>query len=150
MTLSGVTFGYRTGEEVVRDVSLVVADPDELQQVTLNLVVNAIQAMPSGGTIEIGLRGLTRRKPGLDHVPLARWIEIAILDEGVGIPEELRERIFEPFYSTKQEGGTGLGLAVALGIVKDSDGWMEIDGGPRGGSVFRVYLPASDEAVASA
>lgn len=123
----------------------VIADADELQQVTLNLLLNAMQAMPDGGRIEIRLRGRTRRKPGLDLAPPARYVEMEVADEGVGIPPEDRERIFEPFYSTKQDlGGTGLGLAVTLGIVKDSDGWMEIDGGSRGGSLFRVFLPAAD------
>ena len=123
----------------------VIADADELQQVTLNLLVNAIQAMPAGGRIDIRMAGCTRRKPGLEMAPAGHYIELAVSDDGVGIAPEDRERIFEPFYSTKQEdGGTGLGLAVTLGIVKDSDGWMEIgDEQPGQGSTFRVFLPAS-------
>jgi signal transduction histidine kinase len=124
---------------------VVLADADELQQVLLNLLVNAIQSMPRGGAIEIALRGLVRRKPGLDMAPPGRYVLMQVADEGVGIPLEDRERIFEPFYSTKQgEGGTGLGLAVSLGIVKDHDGWIEIDAAPQQGSVFRVFLPAPD------
>ena len=73
---------------------------------------------------------------------------------GVGIPVADRERIFEPFYTTKQgeskEGGTGLGLAVSVGIVKDHDGWMEIDSRPGGGTIFRVFLPASEAAELAA
>ena len=73
---------------------------------------------------------------------------LEVADTGVGIPEADRERIFEPFYSTKQgasdeDGGTGLGLAVSVGIVKDHDGWIEIDSRPEGGTIFRVFLPAA-------
>jgi signal transduction histidine kinase len=105
-----------------------------------------MQSMRRGGAIDIALRGTLRRKPGLDLAPPSRYVALEVQDEGVGIRPEDRERIFEPFYSTKQgDGGTGLGLAVALGIVKDHDGWIEIDGGARGGTLFRVYLPAPDD-----
>jgi len=128
----------------------VEGDADQLQQVCLNLCINAIQAMPDGGALEIGIRGVSRRKPGLDVAPPGRYVVFEIADAGVGIPEEDRERIFEPFYSTKQDGGgTGLGLAVAQGIVKDHDGWIEIEGRPTGGTIFRVFLPAV-ESVAQA
>ncbi len=125
----------------------VVGDADQLQQVCLNLCINAIQAMPSGGSMQIAIRGVSRRKPGLDMAPPGRYVVVEVADSGVGIPEADRERIFEPFYSTKQDGGgTGLGLAVAHGIVKDHDGWIEIEGRPEGGTIFRVFLPAEPEA----
>jgi signal transduction histidine kinase len=143
------------------DSAAVVADADQLQQVCLNLCINAIQAIveaegakrrgeitpPSigAGSIEIALRGVSRRKPGLDVAPPGRYVVLEVSDSGIGIPAEDRERIFEPFYSTKQDGGgTGLGLAVAQGIVKDHDGWIEIEGRPGGGTVFRVFLPAPE------
>jgi signal transduction histidine kinase len=124
----------------------VVGDPDQLQQVCLNLCVNALQAMPHGGRLTVSLRGVSRRRPGLDAAPMLRFVILSIADTGVGIPEADRERIFEPFYSTKpptedDPGGTGLGLAVSNGIVKDHDGWIEIDAPPSGGTVFKVYLP---------
>lgn len=124
---------------------VVLADADEAQQVGINLVMNAMQAMPSGGVIELGLCGLLRRKPGLDRAPPGRYVVLSVADQGPGIADEDRERIFEPFYSTKHAGGgTGLGLAVSLGIVKEHDGWIEIDGAPGGGTVFRVFLPAAE------
>ncbi len=77
---------------------------------------------------------------------MLRFVVLSIADSGVGIPEADRERIFEPFYSTKNEEdgptGTGLGLAVSNGIVKDHDGWIEIEAPPEGGTIFRVFLPA--------
>ncbi len=131
---------------------IVAGDSDQLQQVCLNLCVNAIQAMPQGGLIQIGVRGMKRRRPGLDVSAPGRYVTLEIADSGPGIPVALRERIFEPFYSTKQfdpngardSGGTGLGLAVSVGIVKDHDGWIDIDDRPGGGTIFRVFLPAYD------
>jgi signal transduction histidine kinase len=127
---------------------LVIADPDQLQQVALNLCLNAIQAMPDGGALELTTRAEVRRRPGLDAAPPGRYVILEVADTGAGIPVENRERIFEPFYSTKgggkDGGGTGLGLAVSVGIVKDHDGWIEIDSEVGTGSIFRVYLPASE------
>jgi two-component system NtrC family sensor kinase len=126
----------------------VPGDSDQLQQVLLNLCVNAIQAMPGGGRLTVELRGLSRRRPGLEEAQPGRFVVVAVRDTGVGIPFASRDRIFEPFYSTKtsssEEGpnGTGLGLAVSNGIVKDHDGWIEIDAPDGGGTVFRVFLPA--------
>jgi signal transduction histidine kinase len=132
---------------------IVQGDSDQLQQVCLNLCVNAIQAMPSGGSLELATRALIRRRPGLDAADPGRYVVLEVCDTGGGIPVADRERIFEPFYSTKQGegssskgGGTGLGLAVSVGIVKDHDGWMEIDNRAGGGTIFRVFLPASEAA----
>jgi signal transduction histidine kinase len=145
---SGVNVNMRAftkeSGEGVPETPEVFADADELQQVCLNLCMNAIQAMPRGGAIDVTTRGLLRRKPGLDLAPPGRYVLLEVRDHGVGIPPEDRERIFEPFYSTKQDGGTGLGLAVSLGIVKDHDGWIDVDAGPGGGTIFRVYLPAPE------
>jgi signal transduction histidine kinase len=131
---------------------VVRGDADQLQQVCLNLCVNAIQAMPQGGSLELATRALVRRRPGLDVAEPGRYVVLEVADTGVGIPEEDRERIFEPFYSTKSPSsdgknvfGSGLGLAVSVGIVKDHDGWIEIasrNGGP--GTLFRVFLPAAE------
>src|SRR5262249_34924213 len=118
------------------EVPVVVGDADQLQQVCLNLCLNAVQAMPGGGQLELSLLGLVRRRPGLDRSPPGAYVMLAVSDTGVGIPEEDKERIFEPFYSTKltgegeRQGGTGLGLSVSAGIVKDHDGWIEIEGRP--------------------
>jgi signal transduction histidine kinase len=107
--------------------------------------------MPQGGALELATRAMVRRRPGLDVAEPNRYVVLEVSDTGVGIPVEDRERIFEPFYSTKSpssdnkdSGGTGLGLAVSVGIVKDHDGWIEIDNRSGGGTVFRVYLPAAE------
>ena len=126
---------------------IVLGDGDQLQQVCLNLCLNAIQAMPQGGLLELRTRALVRRRPGLETAEPGRYVVLEVADSGPGIPVEDRERIFEPFYSTKApgaQGGTGLGLAVSVGIVKDHDGWIEIDDRPGGGTIFRVFVPATD------
>jgi signal transduction histidine kinase len=118
-------------------------DPDQLQQVCLNLLMNAIHAMPTGGTLRIATTRVVRRKGGLDLAAPGEYVVLEISDSGAGIPEAHRDRIFEPFFTTRDEGqGTGLGLAVSNGIVKDHDGWIEVESpGAAGGAVFRVYLP---------
>jgi signal transduction histidine kinase len=129
----------------------VPGDPDQFQQVCLNLLMNAIHAMPAGGTLRIAVECLVRRKGGLDLAAPAEYVVLEITDSGSGIPEAHRDKIFEPFFTTRDEGqGTGLGLAVSNGIVKDHDGWIEVEspGGEAGGAVFRVYLPTGAALVA--
>jgi len=128
----------------------VPGDPDQIQQVCLNLLMNAIHAMPSGGTLRITAERVTRRKEGLDLASPAPYAMLEIADSGPGIPPENRGKIFEPFFTTKDEGqGTGLGLAVSHGIVKDHDGWIEVDSPAEGGAVFRVFLPCAASAAVS-
>jgi signal transduction histidine kinase len=125
----------------------VPGDPDQIQQVCLNLIMNAIHAMPNGGKLRVATTRMVRRKGGLDLAPPAEYAALTIADSGPGIPAADREKIFEPFFTTKDEGqGTGLGLAVSHGIVKDHDGWIEVDSPPAGGAEFRVYLPCSTSA----
>jgi signal transduction histidine kinase len=121
---------------------------DQLQQVLLNLYMNAIEAMPGGGILEVRTRRIARRRPGLEVDPERRYAVLEVVDNGVGIGEKDRAKLFEAFYTSKADtGGTGLGLSVAHGIVKDHDGWIEIDDhaqGPQGqGTIFRVFLPES-------
>jgi signal transduction histidine kinase len=129
------------------DLPDVPGDPDQLQQVCLNLLMNAIHAMPTGGTLRIATERVVRRKGDLDLVAPAEYVVLEISDSGSGIPEAHRDKIFEPFFTTRDEGqGTGLGLAVSNGIVKDHDGWIEVESpggaGPGdAGAVFRVFLP---------
>jgi signal transduction histidine kinase len=105
----------------------VPGDPDQLQQVCLNLLMNAVQAMPHGGRLTVGLRVVTRRKEGLDLAAPAPYALLEIADTGPGVPAAERDKVFEPFFTTKSEGqGTGLGLAVSLGIVREHDGWIEV------------------------
>ncbi len=117
-------------------------DPAEIQQVCLNLLNNALFAMPEGGQLNVTVSRVIRRKEGLDLSPPAAFLMLEVADSGPGVPPENRELVFEPFFTTKDTGqGTGLGLAVSQGIVKDHDGWMEVGDRPQGGAVFRVFLP---------
>ncbi|HWG57358.1 MAG TPA: PAS domain S-box protein, partial [Gaiellaceae bacterium] len=121
----------------------VMADPDQLTQVLMNIALNARDAMPEGGDLTIST-GLVELETGL-HVA------ISVADSGCGMDEETRARIFEPFFTTKDAGkGTGLGLATACGIVVQSGGSIEVASTPGGGSTFRVLLPAARVAAARA
>lgn len=125
----------------------VKGDSDQLQQVLLNLLLNAIEAMPGGGQIRVETSLVTRRRPGLEVAPEQPVVVVEITDTGPGIDEAARDKIFEPFYTTKEgRGGTGLGLSVSHGIIKEHDGWIEVDAGPTGaGTAFRICLPAAQE-----
>lgn len=120
-------------------------DGRQLEQVIMNLVVNARDAMPDGGTISID----TRERHFQDDtkfdrvtVPAGRYVSIEVRDTGCGIPQEVLPKIFEPFYSTKEVGeGTGLGLSTAYGIVKQTGGFIFADSTVGVGSVFTVLLP---------
>jgi signal transduction histidine kinase len=127
-----------------RGLAAVPGNRDQLQQVLLNLYMNAIEAMPDGGVLEVRTRRATRRRPGLEVDPERHYAVIEVADTGTGIDEKDKAKIFEAFYTSKADsGGTGLGLSVAHGIVKDHDGWIEIaDHAAAGrGTVFSVYLP---------
>ena len=130
----------------------VPGDPDQIQQVCLNLLMNALHAMPEGGRLRVWLDVVSRRKGGLDLSAPAQYVMLEIIDSGAGRSSGNRENIFEPFFTTKDEGqGTGLGLAVSHGIVKDHDGWIEVESPPAGatrGTALRVYLPVGVASVA--
>jgi signal transduction histidine kinase len=134
--------GVRTKLELDETLPSVNGRPDQLQQVLLNLFINAIEAMPAGGKLEVTTSQVVRRRPGLEEVEPESCAVLAVSDSGEGVAADLRERVFEPFYTSKdREGGTGLGLAVSQGIVREHDGWLEIDEAPGGGARFRVFLP---------
>ena len=112
----------------------VFADPEQIEQVLLNLLSNAVDAMPRGGTIRINL--------GQDAPAEGSRVKLEVADEGVGIPPEVQGRIFDPFFSTKEIGkGTGLGLAISYGIVKDHGGDILVRSQPGQGTTFTIYLP---------
>ncbi len=132
----------RTRLDRAEGLPLVDGDADRLQQVLINLLLNAMQAMPEGGSLTIETQAIRRTRPGLETGAEQDFVVLVVSDTGVGIPPEVRDKVFEPFYTTKEgQGGTGLGLAVCSGIVKEHDGWMDLDDAPGGGTVFRVYLP---------
>ena len=126
----------------------VKADPDQLARVLLNIAINARDAMPNGGRLSIETRNVTvpTRNGGPDTA--GEYVLVAMSDTGCGIPLESRGRLFEPFYTTKPQGqGTGLGLAVVDGIVKQSGGWIDVDSELNVGTTFQIFLPASDRRV---
>lgn len=121
-------------------------DTEQLRQVLINLVTNAWQAMPQGGSIEVhvGRRGGVQPPPGFDRAA-ACYACLSVTDQGEGIPEEDLHHIFDPFFTTKGVGeGTGLGLSVACGIVHDHGGWMDVVSKPGEGTCFTIYLPMED------
>jgi len=133
----------KTRIETAAVVPQVAGDADRLQQVLINLLLNAVQAMPEGGSLTVAIEAVRRARPGLEGGAEAEFVSVAISDTGTGIPADIRDKIFDPFYTTKEgEGGTGLGLAVCSGIVKEHDGWIDVDDAPGGGTVFRVFVPA--------
>lgn len=134
------------------DLWQVQADPTQLQQVLLNLCVNARDAMPAGGKILITAKNMTvdEHYAAMNiEARVGSYVKIEVEDNGCGIPPEILERIFDPFFTTKPVGeGTGLGLATTLAIVKSHDGYIRAYSEPDKGTRFRIYLPADPAAVA--
>jgi two-component system NtrC family sensor kinase len=142
-----------SGISLVPDLSLdlpwISIDSNQIKQVLINLIHNAIQAMPQGGCLTIcstreQRQASERVAPSdTDESPAGDdWVCIRITDTGVGIQADILERIFEPFFSTRPAGkGTGLGLSVSYGIIASHDGWIEVDSLPGQGSSFRIFLP---------
>ncbi len=119
----------------------VLADPDQLQQVFLNLATNALDAMPDGGRLRIGLTTTSAAHPEHRGEPRP-CVAVAFADDGVGIAPEDLPQVFDPFYTTKDAGrGTGLGLSVSYGILEEHGGWFDVRSGPGAGSTFTVVLP---------
>jgi two-component system NtrC family sensor kinase len=120
-------------------------DADQLQQVMMNLLTNAIQAMPVGGNIELGIHRVHTHSPEEKEVADSEYNCIYIQDNGQGISKENIGHIFEPFFTTKETGeGTGLGLSIVYGIIRENNGWIEVTSEQNKGSQFFIYLPVED------
>jgi PAS domain S-box-containing protein len=147
------------GEQILLETQLgenvgpVWADPGELQQVLLNLCVNARDALPPGGQLRLATDSILLNVHSLDSrfsIGPGRYAVFIVADNGCGMTSAVRERIFEPFFTTKAVGkGTGLGLAVAYGIVQQHKGAIRVDSEPGKGTTFRVYLPMLEKTAAA-
>ena len=120
-------------------VSWVFVDPSELERVLLNLVVNARDAMPSGGQVRVVLRESTPRRPSGQG---GHFVSLEVTDTGTGMDGDTLKRMFDPFFTTKGAAGTGLGMAIVQQIVVLSGGFVEVESVPGAGSTVRVFLPA--------
>lgn len=135
-----------------RDVGLVKVDQGQLEQVIINLVVNSRDAMPDGGSVTIHTRNHLQEFTtlrGQDTMPPGRYVLIEVKDSGIGISPENIQRIFEPFFSTKEIGsGTGLGLSTVYGIVRQTGGFIGVESALGVGTTINVYLPVYEQADA--
>jgi PAS domain S-box-containing protein len=140
--------------DVGSDLPAIEGDRGQLEQVILNLCLNARDAMPHGGKLRLCAdvvepAVVRQRSPRAIDAP--RWLRIAIVDSGVGMSAEVREHVFEPFFTTKPAGkGAGLGLSTAYGIVHGHNGFLRVDSEPGRGSRFEMFLPAASEQAAAA
>ncbi len=145
--------------DLARDLAAVEGDAGQLEHTLLNLCINARDAMPDGGLLLIETRNesvppedarrISESTGGSPGSPPGRFISLSVTDTGIGIPTDDIPRIFEPFFTTKEPGkGTGMGLAMAYGIVKSHGGVMDVRSSPGIGSTFRMLLPASPEEAA--
>jgi signal transduction histidine kinase len=132
--------------ELAAELPPAVVDPGQMDQVLMNLAINARDAMPGGGELRIAtrLRQIGSRDDAVGErvLPSGSWIELLVEDNGTGMSAEVRERLFEPFFTTKEPGrGTGLGLSTVYGIVEQSGGTITVDSTPGLGTRFTVLLP---------
>ena len=131
--------------ECAEDVGLVTVDVGQVEQVLMNLAINAQDAMPAGGVLTFSLQTAvldeewTRSRPG---AKAGDYVSLTVSDTGTGMDEATRKRVFEPFFTTKEMGkGTGLGLSTVYGIVNQHDGYIDVDSEPGWGTVFTIYFP---------
>ena len=148
------------GEDIVMTVTgkashgFVRVDPGQVEQVVMNLVVNARDAMPQGGRVTVEAADAVLGSDALAELPEAKpgaYVMLSVSDTGSGMPPEVRARIFEPYFTTKDVGkGTGLGLSTVYGIIRQSDGHISLSSEPGLGTTFRIYLPRAEAPVAAA
>jgi signal transduction histidine kinase len=141
-------------QNLAPDTDKIIADPTQMHQVLMNLCMNAYQAMPKGGILEILLNNVKLNKrlsAKFDDLEPGSYIRLTIRDTGYGMDKKTLERIFDPFFTTKySETGTGMGLSVVHGIVKNHNGDIIVQSEPGVGTTFQIYLPtikSVDEAL---
>jgi two-component system, cell cycle sensor histidine kinase and response regulator CckA len=135
-------------QRLTEDLWTLEVDRGQMEQVLMNLYVNAWHAMPGGGEIYLETENVSLADE--ETLPFAikagKYVKISVTDTGVGMDEKIRERIFDPFFTTKEMGrGTGLGLAMVYGIIKGHDGMVRVYSEPSRGTTFHIYLPASEK-----
>ncbi len=145
------------GESIQKKLTLsqqplvVLADSSQLEQVLVNLATNARDAMRSGGTLTIALEQAEVDRnfcQGYGYGEPGKYALITVADSGIGIPKDIQQKIFDPFFTTKDTGkGTGLGLAMVWGIIKQHKGYVVVDSSPGEGSRFKIYLPLTEQSV---
>jgi two-component system cell cycle sensor histidine kinase/response regulator CckA len=139
--------------ELAKNLSPIEADRGQMEQVLLNLFVNAGDAMPGGGQLTLRTVNASHSdmKGRLYEPKRGKYVLLAVTDTGIGMDKEIRDRIFDPFFTTKEMGrGTGLGLASAYGIVKGHAGYIDVASKPGKGTTFSIYLPASEKTISQA
>jgi signal transduction histidine kinase len=151
-TIAGLELLYRPllGSEIKLSCSFdprlprINADPAQIEQVVVNLIVNARDAMPLGGELELQTATATSAEAAADGGPHAALVRFSVKDSGAGMSATVKSRIFEPFFTTKAPGkGTGLGLSTVYGIVRQSGGFITVDSEIGHGTTFHVFLPQS-------
>ncbi|MHC4872879.1 MAG: PAS domain S-box protein [Planctomycetota bacterium] len=135
--------------DVPQDLWVCNFDKNQIGQVVDNLIINAQQAMPDGGTIELTARNVTFAEKEHPTLIKGNYIKLSVKDYGIGMPKEIISKIFDPFYTTKIKGH-GLGLATCYSIIDRHDGSIDVDSEPGKGTTFNIYLPASMESASSA
>ena len=128
---------------LARELPAIMADPNQITQMLLNLCVNARDAMPDGGRLALKTAVVDEKDLGeYGDLKAEKYVSIEVIDSGTGMDENVQSKIFEPFFTTKEIGyGTGLGLAVVYGIIKSHNGFVQVKSKPMGGTTFHLYFP---------
>ena len=132
--------------DIPENILLIEADKGQLNQVFSNLVINAVQAMPEGGVIKIYVENINLADRDLLPLQKGRYVEVRVEDHGIGVSQEYLQKIFDPYFTTKPKGN-GLGLATTFSIIKKHDGHISVESEIGVGTIFRIYLPASNKEI---